>query len=136
MSSPAEPAPHNPARAYVTGTIVSMLIYGLAIAGASFVEDAAWNTGAVTIAIALAPACAIIAQLLVTLRYMTQADEFVRAVTAKRFVAAASVMMAGVTTWGFLELYATAPRMATFLVYPFFWGAYAVVSPFIRSSQP
>lgn len=88
------------------------------------------------VAVAILPALAIMGHLAVLLRYFKQSDEFQRALMSKRFVTAACLTMAATTTWGFLELFADARSAPIFLVYPAFWGAYGLVTPFIRSSRP
>jgi hypothetical protein len=43
--------------------------------------------------------------------------------------------MAVAVFWGFGESFAGAPHLPAWLVYPLFWAAYGVVSPFIRASN-
>jgi len=111
-----------------------MGLYALAVVGAEAAEAAGAPAG-VMLALALLPSAAIAAQLWVTLRLMTRLDEFVRAVMAKRFIVAAAIAFMLATTWGFLETYAEAPHLPGWLVYPAFWGAFGLVSPFIRTSR-
>jgi hypothetical protein len=83
----------------------------------------------------LAVAAPIAGQIWATLRLMVESDEFVRMLTAKRFIAAAGLAMAAFSGWGFMETYGTAPHAPGWLVYGLFWGFYGLVSPFIRTSQ-
>ena len=43
--------------------------------------------------------------------------------------------MAAATFWGFGETFAGAPHLPAWLIYPLFWAAFGLVSPFIRSSN-
>ena len=70
-----------------------------------------------------------------TLALMRESDEFVRAMTAKQFIIATGVAMAIAVFWGFCETFANAPHLPAWLIYPLFWAAQGVVSPFIRSSR-
>ncbi|WP_296598470.1 hypothetical protein [Phenylobacterium sp.] len=83
----------------------------------------------------LAVAAPVIGQLWATLALMGDADEFVRALTAKRFILAAGGAMAIFTAWGFVEEYARAPHVPGYAVYMLFWLCYAVVTPFVRTTR-
>ena len=67
--------------------------------------------------------------------WMRDSDEFVRALTAKRFIVATGVALAIASIWGFMELYAKAPHISAAMVYPLLWASFAIVSPFIRTSH-
>jgi putative oxidoreductase len=69
------------------------------------------------------------------LAWMRNSDEFVRALTAKRFIVATGVTLAITSIWGFLELYAKAPHVSAAMVYPLLWAAFGIVTPFIRTSH-
>lgn len=82
----------------------------------------------------LCVAAPIAGQLWATLSLMNEADEFVRALTAKRFVIASGLAMALFSGWGFAESYGGAPHAPGWLIYPLFWGLFGLVSPFVRST--
>lgn len=84
--------------------------------------------------LAVAVSAPVIGQIWATLSLMRESDEFVRALTAKQFIIASGLAMAGAVLWGFAENFAGAPHLPAWLVYPLFWAAYGAVSPFIRSS--
>ncbi|WP_044562548.1 hypothetical protein [Azospirillum sp. B4] len=120
-------------RGYAIGTAASMTLYVLSIiviswGGLDLQGPLLWLG-------ALVPGACIAAQLWVTLRMMRQADEFVRALMAKRFIVAATLAFIVATTWGFLETYVRLAHMPGFLVYPAFWAAFGLVTPFIRTSH-
>lgn len=126
----------SPARAYGIGTAVSMSLYVLAIVVAEASDGQAWFEGPAGYVVALLPAVAIMGQLWAVMRLIATADEYVRAVTLKRFVAAACLMMAAATCWGFLELYKGLAHLQAWYAYPAFWAFYGLVTPFVRTSRP
>ncbi len=77
----------------------------------------------------------IMGQIWSTLDLMRESDEFVRAVTARQFIIASGLAMAGATLWGFGETFAGAPHIPAWMVYPLFWGAFGCVAPFVKSSN-
>ncbi len=85
--------------------------------------------------IAIAVALPVAGQVWATLRLMTQSDEFVRVIVAKCFVLASGATLTVWTAWGFGETYAAAPHIPAWLIYPFFWAMFALVSPFVRTSD-
>lgn len=70
-----------------------------------------------------------------TLALMNESDEFVRALTARRFIVAAGLAMALFSAWGFMESYGDAPHAPGWLIYPLFWGLFGLVSPFVKSTR-
>lgn len=122
-------------RSYLVRTAWSMGLYVLinvaAIVGvfdALVGQPAGW-------AIAALLGLSVAAQIWATLRLMAQSDEYLRAIVAKCFILAAGAAMALWTAWGFGESYAAAPHLPGWLLYPVFWGIYALVSPFVRKSH-
>jgi len=83
----------------------------------------------------LAVAAPVAGQIWATLRLMVESDEFVRILTAKRFIVASGLAMAAFCGWGFAETYGGAPHAPGWMIYPLFWGLYGLVTPFIRSTQ-
>ena len=122
-------------REYVVGTWVFMGLYAVSIVAIEVAGDAGRLEGPVLYAAALAPSLFIGGQLRVTLRMLSRLDEFMRALMAKRFIAASAVTFMLATTWGFLEMYAELRHLPAWLVYPTFWGAFGLVTPFIRTSR-
>lgn len=66
---------------------------------------------------------------------MRDSDEFARALAAKRFIVGTGITLGLTTAWGFLELHANVPHFSNILILPVFWVAFALVSPFIRTSH-
>lgn len=121
-------------RRYVTRTAAFMIPYALvnmaAIAGAFDGRSApgSWLLG-------LAVAAPIAGQIWATLALMHDADEYVRALTAKRFILASGAAMALFSAWGFVEAYGDAPHAPGFFVYILFWLCFAVIAPFVRTTR-
>lgn len=82
----------------------------------------------------LCVAAPIAGQLWATMSLMNEADEFVRALTAKRFIIASGLSMALFSAWGFAESYGGAWHAPGWLIYPLFWGFYGLVTPFVKST--
>ncbi|MGY6269428.1 hypothetical protein ACXIUT_07040 [Achromobacter denitrificans] len=125
----------SPVRSYVFRTIAFMSAYvqvhAAAIAGlfdSILGQPAGW-------AVAALAALLVAGQIWATLRLMAHSDEYVRVIVAKSFILAAGATVALWTAWGFGETYAAAPHLPGWLVYPIFWGVYALVSPFVRTSN-
>lgn len=104
----------------------------VAIIGGAF--DRIQNTPAAWV-LALAVSAPIAGQIWAMLSYLRESDEFVRALTAKRFIVASGVSMALFSAWGFGESFAGAPHAEGWLIYPLFWAVFGLVSPLIRSSR-
>lgn len=85
--------------------------------------------------LAAAVSAPVIGQIWATLALMRESDEFVRAMTAKQFIVAAGIAFAVAVFWGFGESIANAPHLPAWLVYPVFWAAFGLVSPFIRNTH-
>lgn len=69
------------------------------------------------------------------LSWMHHSDEFIRALSAKRFVVATGITLALLSGWGFAEMVAKAPRFPLSLILPLFWIVRGIVTPFVRTSH-
>ncbi len=121
-------------RRYITRTLAFMVPYvaiNMAAIRGAFDDRAAPGS----YLLGLAVAAPVIGQLWATLALMHDADEFVRALTAKRFILASGGAMAIFTAWGFVEEYARAPHVGGYMVYPLFWLCYGLVTPFVRTTR-
>ncbi|MBX9707144.1 MAG: hypothetical protein K2X61_04330 [Caulobacteraceae bacterium] len=133
MSSLASPEGAN--RRYVVRTMAFMAGYVAVNVAAIFgAFDPIIGTPAGMV-LGLAVAAPIAGQIWATLALMAESDEFVRTLTAKRFIVAAGLTFALFSGWGFMESYGDAPHAPGWMVYALFWGLYGVVTPFIRTSR-
>jgi len=87
------------------------------------------------VAFALVVSAPLIGHIWAFLAWLRESDEFVRGVAVKRMVTAMGITLAVCSAWGLMELYAKAPHVSAAMVVPLFWLAYAVASPFIRTSH-
>ena len=92
-------------------------------------------TGWGAYALGLVVAAPVAGQIWATLMLMRESDEFVRGLTAKRFIISAGLAMALFTGWGFMESYGGAPHAPGWIIFPLFWGLYGLVTPFVRDSH-
>lgn len=119
---------------YMNRTLLFMASYVmLNVAGIAGVIDhlsrpTAW-------AYAFLVAFPIAGQIWATLALIRDADEFVGALMAKRFIVAMGLAVALFSAWGFAESYAHAPHAPGWLIYPLFWGVFGVISPFLKSTK-
>lgn len=121
-------------RRYVIRTFAFMLPYvAMNVAAMSGAFDGRSTPGSWLLGLAVAAPVA--GQIWATLALMHDADEYVRALTAKRFILAAGSAIAIFTAWGFCEEYADAFHIPGYMTYPLFWLCYGVVSPFVRTTR-
>ena len=85
--------------------------------------------------LALVVAAPVAGQMWATLALMNDSDEYIRRLTANRFVAAAGAAITLFSAWGFMESYADAPHVPGWIIYPLFWACFGAVTPFVRSSR-
>jgi putative oxidoreductase len=127
--------PSDPAqRRYVIRTLAFMVPYvavNIAAMGGAFDDRSAPGS----YGLGLAVAAPIAGQLWATLALMRDADEFVRALTAKRFIIASGVAMALFSAWGMVESYGDAPHVPGWGIYPLFWMCFAIAAPFVRTTR-
>jgi putative oxidoreductase len=83
----------------------------------------------------LVVAAPVIGHIWAFLARMRDSDEFVRGLMAKRFIVATGITLAITSIWGFMELYAKATHISAAMVYPLLWASFAVVTPFIHTSD-
>jgi len=125
----------SPDSRYRRGTFGAMAAYVVTLMAAVFLTDRDMVHGVLVYVLAILPALAIGAQLLVTLRYLRDADEFVRALLAKRLIVAALSTFGVMTAWGFLETFANVPHLPAWWGYCLMWALVGVASAFIRDSK-
>jgi putative oxidoreductase len=135
MMSPAGKTGTPAERRYVVRTLAFMggyVVVNVAAILGAFDEiigtPAGWLLG-------LAVAAPVAGQIWATLRLIVESDEFVRILTAKRFIVASGLAMAAFCGWGFVESYGGAPHVPGWMIYPLFWAFFGLVTPFIRTTQ-
>lgn len=123
-------------RPYVLGSIAN---WGLFLATLFLLTWASgpgqWPAAALW-AVALAHAGSVAAQFWVAYRLIARQDEFIRALTAKRMIAATGLTITLAVLAGVAGQFLGAPDLPIWIIYPFFWGAFGIVTPFIRDTKP
>ena len=122
-----------PRQAYKVQLLLFMVSYALLLVVAERTEGR--FSPATSYLAAVAPALPIGGVVWAMLRFIGRSDEFVRALTAKRFIVASGAVYALATAWGFLELYAGVPGFPLYLIFPVFCGVLGVVGLFIKTSR-
>ena len=120
---------------YVIASSVNWIAF---IAGVAFLTWAApslhlpdWAVAALILVIAASVALQFVA----AYRLVAAQDEFIRGITVKRGIAAAGLTISLAVLWGLAQQFLAVPRLPMWLVYPLFWGAFGMVTPFIRTSR-
>ncbi|WP_443750409.1 hypothetical protein [Asticcacaulis solisilvae] len=120
---------------YLIGMGGAMTAYAaLLVASILILQSHPGLAGPALWAVAVMPALPIGGSIWVFLRYIDQVDEYVRAVTLKRFIVATGLTLFACTAWGFLEENAGAHHFSLYLVYPVFWALYGGASALYRSA--
>lgn len=130
------PAPASrPQRTYVISVTAWMSLYAVLVFAVPMAREAGLLPGPTIYAAALLPSIPVAGVMWAALRLMARSDEFVRALLAKRFVIASGIAYVLCAAWGFLETYANAPHVPSWMVFPVFWGAFGIISPFVRTTE-
>ncbi|WP_374273788.1 hypothetical protein [Brevundimonas sp.] len=124
----------RPAKLYGLRTIGFLGLHALVLLLliAAPAEFRGFSIAWILVAAIMAP---ILGQTWAVLVFMRDSDEVVRALTARRFIVAAGLALSVFAGWGFAETFANAPHLEGYYVYALFWGAFALVTPLIRSTQ-
>ena len=113
---------------YSVGTMACMVIYVLSIVAASFAVRSENIHGAALVALSLVPGLAIVGQIGVTLNYLRKADEYLKAMMARRLIIACMATLAIFTVWGFLETFAGVTGPSGWASYCIMWGLFGIIS--------
>ena len=84
--------------------------------------------------LAAAVSAPVAGQIWATLSFIRESDEFVAAVTAKRFIIAAGLAMGLAVFWGFAETLARAPHLEGWWIYVAFWALMGSMPLFVKDS--
>jgi hypothetical protein len=112
----------NPAqRRYFIRFVITMLLYGPALAVTSIGFHEFHPTGVLVYILALLPALPILAVMVVVGLYLREEkDEFIRTSVLESMLWGIGPTMAVTTVWGSLEKFANVRRLDMFLVYPIY----------------
>ena len=122
-------------RTYVIWSSLNWLMFLAAVAFLTWGKSEAWLPDAGVWAIAIVAAASVVGQFAGAYRLVSAQDEFVRGITAKRVMAAAGLTITAAVLWGLAQQFLDVPTVPLWVVYPLFWGAFGMVTPFIRTSR-
>ncbi len=122
-------------RTYAIWTSLNWLMFLGAVGFLTWGNRNGWLPEWAIWAIAAAAAASVVGQFTAAYRLVSAQDEFVRGITAKRVIAAAGVTITAAVLWGLAQQFLAVRTVPLWVVYPLFWGAFGLVTPFIRSSR-
>lgn len=122
-------------RHYVITCTALNVAYAVLVVLISWVIDLQQLPYALRVLAALSPAIPLIGVIYAFDRYLRrEPDEFARFLLSRSATLAGGLVICMLSTWGFLEYYAGAPRFPLLMVFPAFWGAFALTSMFTLRS--
>lgn len=116
---------------YVLTSIALWLVFLAAIFGVTWGKYNGWSNPALW-ALALVPAATVLIQTFMAYNLISKQDEFVRALIAKRMLAATGATITVVVAYGPFQQLLNAPEVPAWVVYPLFWGLFGMLSGIIR----
>jgi hypothetical protein len=123
-------------RPYVIGSLAMWGLFLLTIALMNWGSSGGRLPFSVLAVIAGLLALSVAGQFVAAYRLIAKQDEYIRALTAKRMIAAAGVTVTAAVLAGVSQQFLGLPQLPMWLVYPFFWGAFGMVTPFISDTKP
>lgn len=118
---------------YIRRFLPIMALYVALVIGVSLTFDAVDLTGPAAWILAMAPALPLLGVIVVMGLYLNEeTDEFQRRVLIESILWGLGLTLAGLSVWGFLEVYVDAPKLPTFWAFPIFCMAMGLAQPFIR----
>jgi hypothetical protein len=120
-------------RAYIIGSILNWLLFLSLVALLAWGGERIPYWGRVGIVVAMAGTVAV--QFIAAYRSVAREDEFVRGIAFKCGIAAIGVTLTTAVLYGLGQQFLGLPEVPMWVAYPFFWGAFGLVSPFIRTSR-
>lgn len=120
---------------YVIGISVTMSLYAVVLFASLWTIQHQHPTGLWLDGLAVAPALPVGGAIIVFHRYVTEVDEYIRAVVVKRFVTATGATLFICTAVGFWENGTDRTIMPLYLVYPCFWAMFALACLIHRQAR-
>lgn len=121
--------PNSPV--YTITAITLWLAFLAAIFGVTWGKHNGWPDPALW-ALALVPAVTVIIQTFMAYSLISKQDEFVRALVAKRMLAATGATITAVVAYAPFQQLLNAPEVPAWVIYPLFWGLFGMLSGLIR----
>jgi hypothetical protein len=118
---------------YIARFMPAMAVYVAAIFAVSWIFNHYEPTGPAAWALALLPALPLLAIIVIMGVYLREeGDEFVRNTLVESMLWGLGMTLAIMTVWGFLEIYADAPKLPSFWAFPIFCFGMGLAQPFIK----
>lgn len=122
-------------RPYVIGSLTNWAVFLAAIFLLSWGSEEGRMPFAAMAGIALLLAASVGGQFYAAYRLIARQDEFIRAITVKRMVAATGLTITAAVLCGTATQFLGLRDIPMWTVYPFFWGAFGIVTPLIRDTR-
>jgi hypothetical protein len=120
-------------RLYRAGAALLWVLFLASLFALNWGRAAGWPTAGLWLMAAVAP-LTVGVQFYCAYRLIMAQDEFLRGLTARRMIAASGLAITVTTAWSLGEVLGL-PHLPAWLLYPLFWGAFGVVTPFIQCTS-
>jgi putative oxidoreductase len=107
-------------RSYVWQITIFSIVYAVLVIGLSLWPGRFALSGPLLYLVAALPVLPIIGMIAAMMRLPAQSDEYVRDLMLRRYVVAIGMTLAMCTLWGFWEMFAHAPHIPIWIVFPLF----------------
>ncbi|MDA7949227.1 MAG: hypothetical protein MPJ78_17335 [Hyphomicrobiaceae bacterium] len=115
--------------------IPSMIVYTAGVFGITWAVDHLALPAFALCGLAAIPIFAILCALWAHWRFITEIDEFLRAIQINAVLFGVAGVLVVATGWGTLEMLADAPSLQVFWLLPIFWAAYAAAAVVITKRE-
>jgi len=122
-------------RHYAFAAISLWLIFLTAVCVVQWGFEQHWSQWSLRL-LAIVPAISVAITCRLAWRLIAVQDEFVRALTLKRMIAAAGATITFVTLGSVAAMAHLLPYFPAWIIWPLFWGLFGVVTPLIRTTGP
>lgn len=111
----------------------AMALYIVFVFSASWAFPRYHPVGIAAYLLAVLPAIPIVAVIIIVGLYLAdEKDEFQRAFLVQSMIWSIGATLSVTTIWGFLELFAKAPHLPPFLIFPLFWFFVGLATPLLK----
>jgi hypothetical protein len=122
--------------AYVVGSIAAWLFFLGAVWLLAWGSEPGRLPAAALWLLVLLVAGSVAIQFVAAYRLIARQDEYVRAITAKRIIAATGLTVTAAVAYGLAAQFLEAPQVPMWLLYPLFWGLFGIVTPLVQDTRP
>jgi hypothetical protein len=127
--------PQRATRRYVGAFWVSMSLYVVLVIAVPVLIKVYHIKGALLLGLSALPALPLLAMISVMGRYLLETDEYMRALQTKRMMVALAALLGACSIYGFVEVFANAPHLPVFMIFPAFCALWGVTCAIIRTAK-